>query len=170
MKIRFNMSRKISNYENFAQSSVDHIRRRYTVERSESSVSNVSSRIENGQFIDAFLSVLKWLTAVLVFSVVVFCVVTSKICLLVLGQQFQNFNQTSRSAVKEVSAETSKQALILMLVLALMIPQVMSFVYATWTNLRRKSRPWPTKQGFILVSQKLRFRLVKCIGFICWFN
>lgn len=147
----------ISNYENFAQLSVDHNRRRYTVERTESSFSNVSSRIENGQFIDAFISVLKWLTAIFVFSVVMFCVVASKICLLVLGQQFKNFNQTKTSALKEDAVETSKQASILMLVLVLMIPQVVSFVYATWTNLRRKSRPWPTKQGFILVSSNYVF-------------
>lgn len=146
------MSRKISNYENFAQSSSDHSRRRYTVERTESSISNVSSKIENGQFFDAFLSVLKWITAVFLFAVVLFCAVTSKISLLVLGQQFKSFNQTKTSVSKEVSAETSKQALILMLVLILMIPQAVSFVYATWTSLRRKSRPWPTKQGFILVS------------------
>ncbi|XP_078372643.1 structural maintenance of chromosomes protein 6-like [Oculina patagonica] len=145
------MSRKISNYENFARSSSDHNRRRYTVERTESSISNVSSKIENGQFFDAFLSVLKWMTAVFLFAVVVFCTVTSKISLLVIGQQFKSFNQTKTSVSKEVSAETSKQALILMLVLVLMIPQAVAFVYATWTSLRRKSRPWPTKQGFILI-------------------
>ena len=83
-EIRFKMSRKISNYENFAQLSADHDQKRYTVERPESSVSNVSGRVQNGQFIDAVLSVLKWLTTALVFSVVVFCVVASKICLLVL--------------------------------------------------------------------------------------
>ena len=146
------MSRKISNYENFAQLSADHNRKRYTEEKTESSVSNTSGRVENLQFIDAFLSVLKWLTAVLVFSVVVFCVVASTICLLVLGQQFKHFNQTFTSSSREASVETSKQASILMLVLVLMIPQLVSLVYATWTNLRRKTRPWPTRQGFILVS------------------
>ena len=146
------MSRKISNYENFAQSSADLNRKRYTVERTESSLSNTSGRVENRQFIDGFLSVLKWLTAGLVFSVVVFCVVASKICLLVLGQQFKDFNQTMTSALREASVGTSKQASILMLVLVLMIPQLVSLVYATWTNLRRKTRPWPTREGFILVS------------------
>ena len=148
------MARRISSYENFAQSSADHNQKRYTVERPESSISNVSSRIEKGRFVDALLSVLKWLTAVLMFSVVVFCVVASKISLLVLGQQFKDFNQTMNSAVREASSETSKEAFILMLVLVLMIPQVVSLVKATWTNLRRKSCPWPAKQGFILVSSK----------------
>ena len=165
------MSRKISNYENFAQVSADHSRKRYTVERTESSVSNASSRLENGgQLFDVFLCVLKWLTAVLVFSVVVFCVVASKICLLVLGQQFKDFNQTKTTAPKE----TSKQASILMLVLVLMIPQLVSLVYASWTNLRRKTRPWPTKQGFVLVSSNyldfLLFCLIECISLICWLN
>lgn len=171
-EIRFKMSRKISNYENFAQLSADHNRKRCTVERPESSASNVSGRIENGQFIDAFLSGLKWLMAVLVFSVVVFCVVASKICLLVLGQQFKDYNQTMTSALRESSVETSKEASISMLVLVLMIPQLVSLVKATWTNLRRKTRPWPTKQGFILVSSKYLFvfSLIECIGFICWLN
>ena len=146
------MSRKISNYENFARSSPDHNLRRYTVERTESSISNVSSKIENGHFFDSFLSVLKWITAVFLFSIVLFCAVTSKISLLVLGQQFKTFNQTKTSISNEVCAETSKQALILMLILILMTPQAVSFVYATWTSLRRKSHPWPAKQGFFLVS------------------
>ena len=158
-EIRFKMSRRISNYENFAELSDDRNQKRYTVERAESSVSNVSGRIENGQLVDALLSVLKWLTAVLVFSVVVFCVVASKISLLVLGQQFKDFNQTATIAVREASAETSKEASILMLVLVLMIPQLVSLVYATWTNLRRRTRLWPTKQGFFLVSSKYLFVL-----------
>ena len=167
------MSRRISNYENFAELSDDHNQKRYTVERAESSVSNVSGRIENGQFVDALLSVLKWLTAVVVFSVVVFCVVASKISLLVLGQQFKDFNQTATIAVREASAETSKEASILMLVLVLMIPQLVSLVYATWTNLRRKTRLWPTKQGFFLVSSKylfVYFCLIECIFLFCWLN
>ena len=146
------MSRKISNFEKFAQSSPDHNRRLYTVERTESSISNVSSKVENGQLFDTFFSILKWITAVFLSSVVVFCAAISKISLLVLGQQFKSLNQTKTSVSKEVSAEASKQALILMLILILMIPQAVSFVYATWTSLRRKSRPWPTKQGLILVS------------------
>ena len=168
------MSRKISNYENFAQLSGDHNRRRYTVERTESSVSSASSKIEHGQFVDLFLSVLKWVTAGLLFSVVVFCVVASKICLLVLGQQFKSVNQTKTSSLREASVKTSKQASILMLVLVVMIPQVASLVYATWTNLRRKSRPWPTKQGFLLVSSNDLIVLflfdTECIGFIFWLN
>lgn len=132
------MSRKISNYENFVQSSADHNQRLYMVERTESSVSNVSSRIENGQYIDAFISVLKWLTAIFVFSVVVFCVVASKICLLVLGQQFKNFNQTKTSALKEVSVETSKQASVLMLVLVLMIPQCRVFCLRNLDKFEKK--------------------------------
>ena len=160
------MARKISNYENFAQSSPDHSRRRYTVERTESSITNVSSKVENGQFFDAFLSVLKWITAAFLSSTVVFCTVSSKICLLVLGQQFKSLNQTKTGVLQEVSAEASKQALILMLILILMIPQAVSFVYATWTSLRRKSRPWPTKQGLVLVSAFIRHLSAVCMVFL----
>ena len=90
------------------------------------------------------------------FFVVLFCVVTSKICLLVLGQHFKSVNSTGNNDTDKTAAKTSKQALFLMLLLVLTIPQVVSLIYASWTSLSRKSRPWPTKQGFLLVRD-LRF-------------
>jgi len=98
-----------------------------------------------------FLCVVKWLAAVITFSLVLFCVVTSKICLLILGQQFRSANQTVKNGTGKITAETCKQALFLMLLLALMIPQAASSIYASWTSLRRNSRPWATKQGILLV-------------------
>jgi len=127
-------------------------RKPYTVQRTESTLSISSTdKDENEHCYNVFLCVVKWLAAVITFSVVLFCVVTSKICLLVLGQQFRSANQTVKNGTGKITAETSKQALFLMLLLALMIPQAASFIYASWTSLRRKSRPWPTKQGILLV-------------------
>ena len=152
----FKMSRNISSYGNVSMSSFEN-RKRYTVERKESSLSIVSNKDdENEHFYNVFLCVCKWLAAIILFSVVLFCVVTSKICLLVLGQQFKSVSHTGNNDTDKTAAETNKQALFLMLVLALTIPQVVSFIYASWTSLRRKSRPWPTKQGFLLV-RALRF-------------
>ena len=144
------MSRKTSDYSNSSPFSFENIKR-YTVERTESSLSTVSNKEEDNQFCNVLPCVLKWLAALFLFAVVLFCVVTSKICLLVLGHQFRSTNQTGTNFTDKTTTETSKQALFLMLLLALMIPQAVSFIHASWTSLRRKSRPWPSKQGFILV-------------------
>ena len=152
------MSRKVSSYDDVSMSSFEN-RKRYTVERKESSLSIVSNKDdENEHFYNVFLCVCKWLVAIILFSVVLFCVVTSKICLLVLGQQFKSVHHTGNDGTDKTAAETSKQALFLMLLLVLTIPQAVSLIYASWTSLRRKSRPWPTKQGFLLVSQLCVFQ------------
>ena len=143
------MSRKISAYDDFAH--IDKNSRRYTVQRTDSSISNLSSKAEDSNCYAVFLCIIKWLAAVCLCSVVLFCVVGSKINLLVLGQHFRNINRNGNSTTDELPAETSKQALFIMLLLSLMIPQALSLIYASWTSLRRKSRPWPTKKGFILV-------------------
>ena len=127
-------------------------RRRFTVQRKDSAESVVSAKLESGQVFNVFICILKWISAVLIFLAVLFCIVTSKICLLVLGHQFKSVQETRTNTTKDYSAETNKQALVMMLVLTQMIPLAASLLYAIWTSLRRKSRPWPTKQGFIIVS------------------
>ena len=149
------MSRKISDCKDFSKISFEQNGKRYTVQRRESSVSSESSKIGNDKVFDVFFCILKWLTAAFLFFAVLFCVVTSKICLLVLGQHFKKVNQTTANVTEEYSAESTKMALVLMLLLSLIVPQAMSLIYASWTSLRRKSRPWPTKKGFILVSAVL---------------
>ena len=124
----------------------------FTIERRESSFSVASSQAENGHYYLVFLLIVKWFVAVFLSLLMLCCVVASKICLLVLGQHFKNLNLTERSNNDDTSTETKKQALFLMLILALMIPEGASFIYASWTSLRRRSRPWPTKKGFITVS------------------
>ena len=144
------MSRKISNYDNFAH--LDKNSRRYTVQRTDSSISNLTNKAENSNCYPVFLCIVKWLAAVCLCSVVLFCVVGSKISLLVLGQHFRSTsNRNGNSTTDKLPEETRKQALFIMLLLSLMIPHAMSLIYASWTSLRRKSRPWPTKKGFILV-------------------
>ena len=151
------MSGAISNHNDVAESAaVEKDRTQYTIDRTESSISIVSNEVENRNNCCAvFLCIAKWLVAVFLLSVVLCCVVASKVCLLVLGQQLKNLNQTGDNVKDKTVTETTKQSLFLMLLLALMIPQAVSFIHASWTSLRRKSRPWPSKPGFILV------RLVK---------
>lgn len=134
-------------------------RKRFTVQRKDSAESVVSAKLENGQFFNGFICILKWISAVLIFLAVLFCIVTSKLCLLVLGHQFKSAQETKTNTTAEYSAEANKQALVMMLVLALVIPQAASLLYAIWTSLRRKSRPWPTKQGFIIVSVIINSKL-----------
>ena len=123
--------------------------RRYTVQRTNSSISNGTSKAENSRCYAVFRCIIKWLTAVFLCVVVSCCIVASKICWLVLGQHYRSINRTGS---KTAETETSKQALFMMLLLTLMVPHVVSFIYASWTSLRRKSRPWPTKLGLVLVS------------------
>ena len=144
------MSRKISNYNDFDQT--DENSRRYTVQRNDSSILNVTSKAENSNCYAVFLCIVKWLVALCLCSVVLLCVVGSKISLLVLGQHFRNIYRNGNSTTdKPLSAETNKQALFIMLLLSLMIPQAVSLIYAAWTSLRRESRPWPTKNALIMV-------------------
>ena len=144
------MSRKISNYDDFDQ--IDKNWRRYTVQRNYSSISSLTSKAENNNFYAVFLCIVKWLVALCLCSVVLLCVVGSKISLLVLGQHFRNINRNLNSTTdKPLSTETNKEALFIMLLLSLMIPQAASLIYAAWTSLRRESRPWPTKKALIMV-------------------
>ena len=102
----------------------------------------------------AFRCAVKWIVAVIVFSVVLTCLVTSKICFLVLGQQLKSFNESTAnsSLAVENSSEINKQAVFLMFVLALMIPEAACLIHAIWTCLWKKHRPWPSKRASMLVS------------------
>ena len=127
----------------------------YTVDRRCSSISNESTNVEDGNCYVMSLRIIKWITAVILSTLVLFCVVASKICLLALGQHYKGIkgsgNDTTSTEHHNVPIETQKQALFFMLLLALMIPQAMSLLYASWTSLRRKSRPWPKRRGFVAV-------------------
>jgi len=149
------MSEEVGNHDNADKvqqpASCQKKQASFTIERRESSFSVASSQAENGHYYLGFLLIVKWFVAVFLFFLMLCCLVASKICLLVLGQHFKNL-QTERSSNDGTSTETKKKALFLMLILALMIPEGASFIYASWTSLRRRSRPWPTKKGFITVS------------------
>ncbi|XP_068739017.1 uncharacterized protein [Montipora capricornis] len=151
------MSRKISDVScsDYVFYSEKKDKRTYTVDRNDSSISNESTNVEDGNCYALFLCIVKWITAVILSTLVLFCIVGSKICLLALGQHFKSIKRSGNDTISledhNVPIETQKQALFLMLLLALMIPQAMSFLYASWTSLTRKSRPWPKKQGFIAI-------------------
>ena len=151
------MSRKISDVScsDYVFYSEKKDKRTYTVDRRDSSISHESTNVEDGNCYALFLCIVKWITAIILSTLVLFCIVGSKICLLALGQHFKSIKRSGNDTISledhNVPIETQKQALFLMLLLALMIPQAMSLLYASWTSLTRKSRPWPKKQGFIAV-------------------
>ena len=141
----------------------------FTIDKSEPTL-DPSNKAEKRHCYSFLPWIVKWFVAVFLSLLVLCCVVASRICLLVLGKHFKdlddgtlsqtvnkhgsdrNLSQTEKSDNENNSTEASKQALFLMLILALMIPEAVSFIYASWTSLRRKSHPWPTRKGFITVS------------------
>lgn len=148
------MSREISEHDGVSQFGEN--KKQLTVQRTDSSISNGSTQAENSHCYAVLLCVIKWFIAIFLCAVVLCCVVASKICLLVLGQHYRSVKRAGNSTTEKIETRTCKQGLFLMLLFTLMIPHVASFIYASWTSLRRKTRPWPTKQGFLVV------RIIKC--------
>ena len=118
--------------------------------RSRPSVPKKSSDSKYG----VFRCAIKWLVAFMLYLSVLTCLVTSKICWLVLGKQLKGFNESTANSTLavEYSSEINKQALFFMLVLALMIPEAACFIHASLTSLGKKHQPWPSKRASMLVS------------------
>ena len=146
----------------------------FTIDKSEPTL-DLSNKAEKRHCYSFLPWIVKWFVAVFLSLLVLCCVVASRICLLVLGRNFKDldevgktgnngtlnqtlnssdghFSPTGKSGNENSSTEAGKQALFLMLILALMIPEAVSLIYASWTSLRRKSHPWPSQKGFITVS------------------
>ena len=146
----------------------------FTIDKSEPTL-DLSNKAEKRHCYSFLPLIVKWFVAVFLSLLVLCCVVASRICLLVLGKNFKDldevgktgnngtlnqtvnssdghFSPTGKSGNENSSTEAGKQALFLMLILALMIPEAVSLIYASWTSLRRKSHPWPSQKGFITVS------------------
>ena len=87
-----------------------------------------------------WLSVAKWLVAIFLFLVVLFCVTASKISLLSVASPFKGEN---------------KETVFIMMVVILMVPQFFSFIRSTWGSLFRSSHLWPSNKALIWVGDKL---------------
>lgn len=145
----------------------------FTIDKSEPTL-DLSNKAEKRHCYSFLPWIVKWFVAVFLSLLVLCCVVASRICLLVLGKNFKDldevgktgnngtlnqtlnssdghFSPTGKSGNENSSTEAGKQALFLMLILALMIPEAVSLIYASWTSLRRKSHPWPSQKGFISI-------------------
>lgn len=128
---------------------------RYTVKRSKDRDTEVS------QTGSVFLPLAKWITAILLGMAVLLCVVVSKISLLVIGQNYKNIlkaeNETSADAVPQRVQAAGKEAIFIMLVTVLLVPQGVSLLWAAWTSLFRRSHPWPTNTaiGWVSLAQQI---------------
>lgn len=96
-----------------------------------------------------WLSVFKWVFAILLSLSMLACVVTSKISLISIGV-FYNNGTSSCSSTSTV--DFSKETTFIMMVLVLMIPQFMSFIRACWASLFSAVHPWPSNKAILCVS------------------
>ena len=90
-----------------------------------------------------WLSVAKWLIAVILFLSVLACVVASKVCLVSIGQIYTNNESNKNSGERET--------LFVMLVLVLWIPEAFAFFRSCWGSLLRSSHPWPSRKAIVVV-------------------
>ena len=162
---RFVLSTKMDdNFDKLTFRSFDaNLTKNYTVENKKGIE---EKRHEDDPCENFWLSVTKWLVAVLLSVTVLFCVALSKVLLFVLGQQYRdlqprevisprNVTNSTRAYSPPARAESrdaSRESLFIMLVLVLMIPQLVSFVLAMWKSLRPHSHPWPSSKAVLLVS------------------
>lgn len=101
-----------------------------------------------------WLSVFKWLFAILLSFSVLSCVVASKISLISIGIFY---NTTRNTCANVVPVGYEHETTFIMMVLVLMVPQFVSFVRSFRAGLFSEFHPWPSKSGIIWVSLRLSF-------------
>lgn len=128
--------------------------------------------IEEGPSV--FNVILKWIFALFLFSVMLFCLVASKVTLLLIGVHYDNLvrNTNSTSEVKirqEKSNETNKnnglellnnynynynkESIFILLAMIMMIPQLLSFLIVGFRVVTKKrALPGPTTSAALWVS------------------
>ena len=87
-----------------------------------------------------WLSVVKWVFGIFLFVCVLTCLVASKISLL------------SIASFRDEKSKANQETIFIMIILALMIPEAVSFGKACWTSLFRKKHKWPRGRAILVVS------------------
>jgi len=90
-----------------------------------------------------WLSVVKWLVGIFLFVSVLTCLVASKISLLSVAYYRGSTDENCKS---------NRETIFIMIVLALMIPEAVSFLRACWSSLLRKNHKWPRGKAVLVVS------------------
>lgn len=118
-----------------------------------------SEPIEEEEFCtNVYVITTKWAAVILTCLVVLFCVTANKICLLVIGHEYSHLkdNATISEAQKADGKDrwkySSKESIVIMLVIIIMIPQAISLFYGVWG--KRKSQKWPKKSAILWVSNE----------------
>eukprot|EP00794_Sanderia_malayensis_P016164 gene16164-17787_t len=125
----------------------------FTVAAEENSSENAEKYTRKKTF---FLSVLKCLLSVVMSAVLFFCLVSSKISLIYIGQRL---NYTAKDTTKVASDMNATQhqyicgkaspylceTVLNMLIILLVTPSIYSFLKATFSSGLKKSYPWPTR-------------------------
>ena len=97
-----------------------------------------------------WLSVVKWVVGIFLFVSVLTCLVASKISLLSIAY----YHKDSIGDRRE-----NRETIFIMIVLALMIPEAVSFLKACWTSLFRTSHKWPRTKAVLVVSYHFCIRI-----------
>ena len=91
-----------------------------------------------------WLSVVKWVVGIFLFVSVLTCLVASKISLLSIAYYHKDSSDNS--------SRKNRETIFIMVVVALMIPEAVTFLKACWTSLFRKSHKWPRTKAVLVVS------------------
>ena len=95
-----------------------------------------------------WLSVVKWLVGIFLFVSVLTCLVASKISLLSIAYYY---DQTEKD---DKDCNSNRETIFIMIVLALMIPEAVSFLKACWSSLLLKNHKWPRGKAVLVVSYR----------------
>ncbi|XP_032242861.1 uncharacterized protein LOC5517022 [Nematostella vectensis] len=128
----------------FSTSSASTVQQtRYTVEQAPKTQARIDDQVDICRNIYSCSA--KWLVSIILALLLLFCVTANKICLLIIGHEYSTLSKNltlANSTMPGYSKEGhKKEAIFLILVLIMMIPQGYSLLYGIWD--RRRSNPWP---------------------------
>ena len=96
-----------------------------------------------------WLSVVKWLVGIFLFVSVLTCLVASKISLLSIAYYYPTKTDKDDKDIK-----SNQETIFIVIVLALMILEAVSFLKACWSSLLRKNHKWPRGKAVLVVSYR----------------
>lgn len=130
----------------------------FTVERTDEEEVQIEEKIP------VLNTILKWIFSIFLFSAMLFCLVASKIALVLLGIYYNNFLQTEKLSANNDTSSTSpgnqktykysKESIFILLAMVMMIPQLFSFLVTAFKVVtKKKALPGPTTIAAVWVSQ-----------------
>lgn len=124
----------------------------FTVERA------VEEEVQRDESIPVLNTILKWIFAVFLFSAMLFCLVTSKVSLLLIGVYYNNLNGNETRTINgnQKNYSYSKESIFILLTMIMIIPQLCSFLLNGFKAItKKKALPGPTTIAALWVSHFL---------------